>query len=118
MQVAETAIQFFERGARLQPNAPRWIMMMAGCHRRTGNLHSAVTFYKDIHHRFPENEDCLKCLIELCTDLKMQEARQYIAELKKIEKLKEVKDRVGSSNSIPGKFTIFKKELSKVIRLI
>ncbi|KAF5281584.1 hypothetical protein FQR65_LT14627 [Abscondita terminalis] len=100
MQVVERALVYFEKAKLMQPNEPKWHMMVAGCHRRTGNLHKALMLYQDIHKRFPENTECLKFLIRLCNDLGMREAQDYIMELKKLERSKEVRDRVGSSR--PG----------------
>jgi intraflagellar transport protein 88 len=42
----------------------------------------------------------LKFLIRLCSDLGIKEAAQYALELKKAEKAKEVRERIGSSR--PG----------------
>lgn len=100
MQVVEKALVYFEKAALLQPNQPKWQMMVAGCHRRSGNLHRALTLYQDVHQQFPENVECLRFLARLCSDLGMREAQDYTLELKKIEKSKEVRERVTSSR--PG----------------
>jgi intraflagellar transport protein 88 len=42
----------------------------------------------------------LKFLIRLCSDLGIKEAAEYALELKKAEKAKEVRERIGSSR--PG----------------
>jgi intraflagellar transport protein 88 len=42
----------------------------------------------------------LKFLIHLCSDLGIKEAAEYALELKKAEKAKEVRERIGSSR--PG----------------
>lgn len=102
MQVVEKALVYFEKAALLQPNQPKWQMMVAGCHRRSGNLHRALILYQDVHRQFPENVECLRFLARLCSDLGMREAQEYTMELKKIEKSKEVRDRVNSSR--PGIF--------------
>ncbi|KAK5640651.1 hypothetical protein RI129_011462 [Pyrocoelia pectoralis] len=100
MQVVEKALLYFEKAKLMQPNEAKWHMMVAGCHRRTGNLHKALKLYQEIHTRFPDNTECLKFLIRLCNDLGLRESQDYILELKKLEKSKEVRDRVGSSR--PG----------------
>ncbi|XP_069680565.1 intraflagellar transport protein 88 homolog [Periplaneta americana] len=99
-QVAEKALGYFERAALMQPNDVKWQLMAASCHRRSGNYHQALQAYKDIHARFPENIECLKFLIRLCSDLGLKEATEYALELKKAEKAKEVRERIGSSR--PG----------------
>ncbi|CAG9821542.1 unnamed protein product [Phaedon cochleariae] len=100
MQVVEKALTYFEKAAIMQPNEPKWNMMVAGCHRRSGNMHKALTLYQDIHKQFPDNAECLRFLVRLCSDLGMREAQDYLMELKKLEKTKEVRERVNSSR--PG----------------
>lgn len=102
MQVVEKALIFFDKAALMQPSEPKWQMMVAGCHRRSGNLHRALTLYQEIHKKFPENMECLRFLVRLCSDLGMREAQDYALELKKIEKAKEVRERVGSRRSNSG----------------
>lgn len=101
MQVVEKALIYFEKAALMQPNEPKWQMMVAGCHRRSGNLQKALQLYQDIHRQFPENTECLRFLARLCSDLGMREAQEYTLELKKLEKAKDVRERVASSR--PGK---------------
>ncbi|KAJ8973762.1 hypothetical protein NQ317_017564 [Molorchus minor] len=60
MQVVEKALTYFEKAAIMQPNNPKWLMMVAGCHRRSGNMHKALTLYQEIHQQFPENAECLR----------------------------------------------------------
>ncbi|KAL3284015.1 hypothetical protein HHI36_018185 [Cryptolaemus montrouzieri] len=100
MQVVEKALVYFEKAAVMQPNEPKWNMMVAACHRRSGNMHRALTLYQEIHKQFPENTECLRFLVRLCSDLGMRESQDYIMELKKLEKSREVRERVNSSR--PG----------------
>ncbi|KRT81393.1 Anaphase-promoting complex subunit 3 protein [Oryctes borbonicus] len=100
MQVVEKALVYFEKAAQMQPNYPKWHMMVAGCHRRSGNVHKALILYQEIHRQFPENVECLRFLVRLCSDLGMREAHDYALELKQLEKSKEVRNRVSSSR--PG----------------
>ncbi|XP_014475343.1 PREDICTED: intraflagellar transport protein 88 homolog [Dinoponera quadriceps] len=100
MQLAEKALTYFEKAVELAPDEPRWRLLVAACLRRTGQFHKALTEYQDIHNRFPDNIECLKFLVRLCSDLGLKEAQTYAAELKKAEKAKELKDRQGSAR--PG----------------
>ncbi|XP_056633007.1 intraflagellar transport protein 88 homolog [Diorhabda sublineata] len=100
LQVVEKALVYFEKAAIMQPQEPKWNMMVAGCHRRSGNMHKALKLYQEIHRQFPENLECLRFLVRLCGDLGMREAQEYLMELKKLEKSKEVRERVNSSR--PG----------------
>ncbi|KYM78210.1 Intraflagellar transport protein 88 like protein [Atta colombica] len=100
MQIAEKALTYFEKAVELAPDEPRWRLLVAACLRRTGQFHKALTEYQDIHNKFPDNIECLKFLIRLCSDLGLKEAQMYAAELKKAEKAKELKERQGSAR--PG----------------
>lgn len=60
----------------------------------TGNYHRALQCYKEIHKRFPENTDCLKFLVRLCTDLGLKEVQEYSLKLRKAEKAREAKRQV------------------------
>ena len=125
MQVSEKAIGYFERAALMQPddvryiNNPlfvynflknlftlclffcdRWQLMIASCYRRSGNYHKALDTYKTIHRKFPENIECLKFLVKICSDMGLKEAMDYAQELKKAERAKDLRERASSSR--PG----------------
>lgn len=53
----------------------KWQLMIASCHRRSGNYHKAYEIYKAVHNKFPSNTDVLKFLVRLATDLGMAEAK-------------------------------------------
>ena len=59
-----------------------------------GNYQHALQCYKDIHNCFPDNADCLKFLIRLCSDMGLREAEDYSLALRKLEKALEVKKQV------------------------
>ncbi|XP_076068805.1 intraflagellar transport protein 88-like protein nompB isoform X2 [Oratosquilla oratoria] len=101
-QVAEKAIVYFERAALMQPDEVKWQLMVAACHRRSGNYQLALQTYKQIHRRFPENIECLKLLFRLSTDLGLKEAADYALELKKAERAQEVRETRAASGSRPG----------------
>ena len=92
-EVYEQAIQYFERAALIQPNDVKWYLMAASCHRRSGNYQQALEMYKRIHARFPDNVDCLRFLVRICTDLGMKELHDYVGKLRKAEKAKEMAER-------------------------
>uniref|UniRef100_A0A8C4EYJ9 Intraflagellar transport protein 88 homolog n=1 Tax=Dicentrarchus labrax TaxID=13489 RepID=A0A8C4EYJ9_DICLA len=66
-QFCEKAIQYFER--------------------------KALETYKDIHRKFPENVECLRFLVRLCTDMGLKEVQEYATKLKKVEKMKEMREQ-------------------------
>ncbi|XP_071135194.1 intraflagellar transport protein 88 homolog [Mytilus galloprovincialis] len=101
-QFCEKAIHYFERAAIVQPNQVKWQLMIASCHRRSGNYQQALETYKHIHRKFPENVECLKFLVRICSDLGLKEAQEYATKLKKAEKAKELKDQRASSGTRRG----------------
>jgi intraflagellar transport protein 88 len=101
MQVAEKAIVYFERAALMQPDEVKWRLMIASCFRRAGNYHRALDTYKAVHRRFPENVECLKFLVKLCTDMGLREAGEFALELKKAERAREAAEQRALS-SRPG----------------
>lgn len=101
-QFCEKAIHYFERAAIVQPNQVKWHLMIASCYRRSGNYHKALETYQHIHRKFPDNVECLKFLVRLCTDLGLKEAQDYANKLKKAEKAKELKEQRATSGTRRG----------------
>ncbi|XP_050924964.1 intraflagellar transport protein 88 homolog isoform X7 [Lates calcarifer] len=103
-QFCEKAIQYFERATLIQPTQVKWQLMVASCYRRSGNYQKALETYKDIHHKFPENVECLRFLVRLCTDMGLKEVQEYATKLKKVEKMKEIREqRVKSGREGSGR---------------
>ncbi|KAM4700279.1 intraflagellar transport protein 88 homolog isoform 2-T2 [Discoglossus pictus] len=92
-QFCEKAIQYFERAALIQPTQVKWQLMVASCYRRSGNYQKALDTYKDIHRKFPDNVECLRFLVRLCTDIGLKEVQEYATKLKKVEKMKEIREQ-------------------------
>ncbi|XP_026150890.1 intraflagellar transport protein 88 homolog isoform X2 [Mastacembelus armatus] len=103
-QFCEKAIQYFERATLIQPTQVKWRLMVASCYRRSGNYQKALETYKDIHCKFPENVECLRFLVRLCTDMGLKEVQEYATKLKKVEKMKEIREqRVKSGREGSGR---------------
>ncbi|CAI5655246.1 unnamed protein product [Oreochromis niloticus] len=92
-QFCEKAIQYFERATLIQPTQVKWQLMVASCYRRSGNSQKALETYKEIHRKFPENVECLRFLVRLCTDMQLKEVQDYATKLKKVEKMKEIREQ-------------------------
>ncbi|KAM9300253.1 intraflagellar transport protein 88 homolog isoform 2-T2 [Morus bassanus] len=92
-QFCEKAIEYFERAALILPTQVKWQLMVASCYRRSGNYQKALEKYKVIHRKFPENVECLRFLVRLCTDMGLKEVQEYMTKLKKVEKLKEIREQ-------------------------
>ncbi|XP_063715762.1 intraflagellar transport protein 88 homolog [Symsagittifera roscoffensis] len=104
MQVYEKAIMYFEKAAVAQPANVTWPHHIAKCYRRIGNYHRAFETYKLIHRRFPDNIECLECLVQLSNDLGLKkEHEEYSKQLKKAHKSIEIKEqRIASGSSRRG----------------
>ncbi|XP_076857925.1 intraflagellar transport protein 88 homolog isoform X2 [Brachyhypopomus gauderio] len=103
-QFCEKAIQYFERATLIQPTQVTWQLMVASCYRRSGNYQKALETYKDIHRKFPDNVECLRFLVRLCTDMGLKEVQDYATKLKKVEKMKETREqRVKSGRESSGR---------------
>ncbi|CAM5075837.1 unnamed protein product [Eretmochelys imbricata] len=92
-QFCEKAIQYFERAALIQPTQVKWQLMVASCYRRSGNYQKSLDTYKEIHRKFPDNVECLRFLVRLCTDMGLREVQEYVTKLKRVEKLKEIREQ-------------------------
>ncbi|KAI8918508.1 hypothetical protein DFJ77DRAFT_483009 [Powellomyces hirtus] len=88
-EVYEQAVQFFERAATIQPAQVRWQLMIASCYRRGGNYQQSFETYKRVHEKFPDNVECLRFLVRICTDLGMKEVHEYAEKLSRTERAKE-----------------------------
>jgi len=99
-QFVEKAMHYFEKAALVQPNEVKWQLMVASCHRRTGNYQQALEAYKMIHKKFPDNIECLKFLVRLCTDQGLErDVQEFAVKLKKAEKSKELREQRAQSGS-------------------
>ncbi|KAM9802852.1 intraflagellar transport protein 88 homolog isoform 7-T8 [Syngnathus typhle] len=129
-QLYEKAIHYFERAILMQPSKVRWQLMVASCQRRSGNSQKALETCKEIHRKFPEDLQCkltlaglnhprvqqithfhcfshggLRFLVRLCQDMGLKEVHDYTSKLKKVEKMKELReqrakaDREGSTRN-------------------
>ncbi|XP_062983128.1 intraflagellar transport protein 88 homolog isoform X2 [Elgaria multicarinata webbii] len=129
-QFCEKAIHYFERAALIQPTQVKWQLMVASCYRRSGNYQKALDTYKVIHRKFPENAECLRFLVRLCTDMGLKETQEYATKLKRVEKLKEIREqrvksgrdgsararREGSAGGDPGSIPIKGERLSTKLK--
>ncbi|XP_069395203.1 intraflagellar transport protein 88 homolog [Paralichthys olivaceus] len=93
------AVQLFERAAVLHPAQVRWQLYVAACYRRNGDYQKALERYKHIHLLFPENVECLRFLVNLCTDMGLKEAEKYTS---KLEKLKRNREQRLNSGRLPS----------------
>jgi intraflagellar transport protein 88 len=86
-ELYEQAIKYFEKAIIIEPEEIKWHLMVASCHRRSGNFPTALHTYKRVHEMFPTNIDCLKLLIRICTDLGLPEAAVFEEKREKLEAL-------------------------------
>lgn len=100
LQIAEKAISFFEKAVLNNPNDSYFLLRVAGSYRKI-NAQKSMQLFQKIHEKFPENIDCLRALIHLTHSQGLNEQHDvYVDKLEKIEKQKEVRQRINSSR--PG----------------
>lgn len=98
LQVAEKAIIYYEKAVLANPNDPYFLLRIAGCFRRIGNSQKSLQLFQNILKQFPENVDCYRALIHLTQTLNLDDLYQkYFSEFQRLEKLKETRQRIGSS---------------------
>ncbi|XP_024356907.1 uncharacterized protein [Physcomitrium patens] len=115
-EVYEKAMPFFDLASKLQPTEIKWQLMVASCHRRTGAHTEALAKYKAILSKHPDNTECLRYLLHMCTGLgRRDEVRTYEAQLRKaeMELASESRShllRLESANEVPLRFIEFRGE--------
>lgn len=98
LQVAEKAVVYYEKAVLANPNDPYFLLRIAGCFRRIGNAQKSLQMFQNIMRQFPENVDCYRALMHLTQTLGMSDLYQrYLADFQRLEKLKETRQRIGSS---------------------
>jgi len=86
-EMYEKAVTYFERAAQIQPNEVKWKLMVASCHRRSGDYNLALEIYRQIDNDFPDNIECLRYLVHLCDELNKKDQRhEYVKKLRKAER--------------------------------
>jgi lipopolysaccharide biosynthesis regulator YciM len=64
----------------------KWQLMVASCYRRTGQFNPALAKYKAILEKNPDNVECLKYLVHMCTSLgRKEEQLDYESRLRSVE---------------------------------
>ena len=89
-EMYEKAVTYFERAAQIQPQEVKWKLMVASCHRRSGDYALAFEIYRAIHADFPDNIECLRYLVHICDDLgKKDLSHDYVVKLRAVERAME-----------------------------
>lgn len=86
-EVYEKAMPYFDLASKVQPSEVKWALMVASCFRRIGAFPQALAKYKEIHASHPDNVECLRYLVHLCTELgRRDDTQEYMNALRKAEK--------------------------------
>ncbi|KAL0224471.1 hypothetical protein P9112_003861 [Eukaryota sp. TZLM1-RC] len=81
-ELYEKALELFHRASEVQPQKTDWKLMIGMCRRRMGEYQKALKVYLEVIEVEPENKKCLKYLIQLYSDLEMNdEYEEYSAKL-------------------------------------
>lgn len=105
LQVVERAIPYYERAIIGHPTNTYFMIRAAGCYMKVGQQKKALRMFQDIYRRFPENPDCLRALIRITQNGHPALHEQYKAELAKLSKAKETRQRIISGKSSSGRVT-------------
>merc|ERR1719171_2628506 len=101
-ELYEQAIPFFNRASQIEPQEVKWQLMVASCYRRMGAFPQALKLYEDIHHKHPNDIECVRYLITLCKEMN-QKYDHYAATLRRLERAQEASAAQGAANSrVPG----------------
>jgi hypothetical protein len=72
--------------------------MVGACHRRTGNLHQAYSSYSTALDRFPDSEECVRHLIRLSIDLRLQRQHsEWVERLQRMQKSRQIREKRAQS---------------------
>ena len=98
----EQSIQFFDRACQIQPTEVKWRLMLTACYRRMGSYQKALQMYIKMHHEFPENVECLRYVIAICSELSLP-SDEYQKKKTKMERIQAVRNtgaisRMGENN--------------------
>lgn len=116
-----TAARYFMQAALLQPSEPKWMLMVASCHRRAQKYEQAMNVYEQVsvylgsvqvwytckvgeatlahimqvHERHPENREALKFLVQLAVEMQDETKRmKYESALTKVERVMAMQEHI------------------------
>ncbi|CAH0668997.1 unnamed protein product [Spodoptera exigua] len=95
----DAALQYYRRAARLQPNNPQWGLLMGQCLRSSGRYQEALSLYKKMNARFPDNVQCLKLIVKLCGDQGLAETSSWTRELQRAQARVKQKEQVSVTSA-------------------
>jgi len=109
-EMYEKAVPFFELASRINPLEVKWKLMVASCYRRVEAFSLALRKYKEVHKAHPNNVECLRYLVAMCSDLnRKEEVQEYIIKLRKEERFqseqlaaKQAMQAEANGGQIPG----------------
>eukprot|EP01018_Ginkgo_biloba_P020682 Gb_35171 [translate_table: standard] len=88
-QLHEKAMYYFSLASEIEPNEVKWQLKEASCYKQTGAYPVALSKYKEILVRDPNNVECLQILVQMYGSLgNQEEVENYLARLKTIERAK------------------------------
>ncbi|XP_028036474.1 intraflagellar transport protein 88 homolog isoform X1 [Bombyx mandarina] len=115
----DVALQYYRRAARLEPTNPQWGLLMGGCLRATGRYQEALSLYKKMNTRFPDNVQCLKLIVKLCGDQGLSETSTWTRELQRAQARLKQQERAsvisaGSGSSRASQSPVDLRAISRV----
>lgn len=95
----DVALQYYRRAARLQPTNAKWGLLMGACLRASGRYQEALSLYKKMNSRFPDNVQCLKLIVKLCGDQGLSETSTWTRELQRAQARIKQKEQVAVTSA-------------------
>jgi intraflagellar transport protein 88 len=86
-ELFEFAIPLFLRGAELQTEDKKWLMLVASCYRRSGSNQNALAVYEQVAERYPDDVECLRYLVTLAREMSSPKLELYAGRLARAERL-------------------------------
>lgn len=73
-------------------------MMVAACHRRTGNYQQAYRCYSATLDQFPDSEECVRHLIRLAAEMRLTKQYAELSErLQRLQRNREMREKRSQS---------------------
>ncbi|TPX47659.1 hypothetical protein SeLEV6574_g02544 [Synchytrium endobioticum] len=83
-EMYEQALRVYKTATLISPLDVRWHLAIARCMRTKGDYQNALDVYRRVHSVFPENVECLQCLVRICSDLRLKDAHDFTVKLKNL----------------------------------
>ncbi|KAH3755992.1 intraflagellar transport protein 88-like [Pelomyxa schiedti] len=96
----DKALPFFQRAMQLDPQNPRWQLMVASSYKCSNQPAQAYSVYLDYHNKYPYDSACLRELVEICGELNMKDERHQFSVLLRVIEQEKAANRQIEENAV------------------